>query len=329
MRLLTFLLITLNCLLAYGENTSDIFSMGVYVINKPQSIPTESVIFLENRMKRAVAENGYGDDKATGRFALVAKCDVLEKDITPTTPTRISQKLEISFAVVDLIENKVYGSCGIDVAGIGTTETKAFQTAFQKVSAQNPKLKTMLSQAKDKILDFYTNSCSLIMTKAQTFATMGEYDKAIFSLMSVPEVCQDCYNDCHKLATDIYQQKIDDECTRILEQAQNKWAVSKTGATAVEVADIISTIDPRASNYSNVTSFRKSVTDKLAADEQYRRQRQMQREAEKAAEAQRQWEFKMKQYDDDVKFKNSMLDACRSVGEIFANKFEMPQINLF
>ena len=310
----------------YASDTERI-SLGAYV-TASTTIPAEAASMLTAKMQKAITANGLGDDRATGRFALVANCDILEKDVAPTTPPRISQKIEITFAVVDMIDNKVYGSCDMTVSGIGTNETKAFNTAFQKVSGQNQQIKTLLSEVKEKILDYYTNSCPQLMTKANTLAANGEYDQAIFLLMSVPEVSQVCYTDCHQLASSIFQQKIDNECAIKLSRAQNKWAVSQTGETALEVADLISEIDPRYSDYSEVMELRHNITKKLEADEQYRRELQMKREAEIAAEKKRQWDFKMKKYEDDVKFKNSVLDACRSVGEIFANKFEMPQINI-
>lgn len=292
----------------YGAD-NEFISMGAYVSNDPETIPAEAASLLKGRMQRAIASNGFADNQATGRFALVAKCDVLEKDIAATTPPRISQKLELSFAVVDLIENKIYGGCEMTVSGIGTNETKAFSTAFQKVSAQNQLIKTLLTDAKEKILDYYTNSCSQIQTEARTFASTGQFDKAIFSLMSVPAVCSDCYTSCQKLAIDIYQQKIDAECNSLLEQAKGKWAASKSENTAIEIAEILCRINPNAAGYPAVVEFRDSVSAKLAAD------------------AKRQWEFQMKKYEDNQQFKRSIVDACRSVGETFAKNFQIPQIN--
>lgn len=290
---------------------NDYISLGAFVSNATASIPEEAASLLKSRMQRVIAADGFADNQAPGRFALVAKCDVLEKDIVPTTPPRISQKLELSFVVVDLIENKVYGGCDMTVSGIGTNETKAFSAAFQKVSVQNRQIKTLLSEAKEKILDYYTNSCPQIQTEAKTLASTGQFDKAIFSLMSVPPVCTECYNSCQQLASEIYQQKIDAECSRMLAQAKSKWAASQSGATATEVAEIISQIDPRSSNYPAVVEFRTSVSVKLAAD------------------AKREWEFRMKKYEDNQQFKRSIVDACRAVGVTFAKNFQLPQINFF
>lgn len=297
-------------LVSYAKD-SDYISLGAFVSDLSASIPEDAASLLVGRMQRAIAANGFADNQATGRFALVAKCDVLEKDVAPTTPPRISQKLELSFVIVDLIDNKIYGGCDMVVSGLGTNEAKSYSTAFQKVSAQNEKIKNLLIEAKGKILDYYMNSCSLIQTEAKTLASTGQFDKAIFSLMSVPAVCSDCYENCQDLASKIYQQKIDAECNKLLEQAKSKWALSQNNVTALEVAEMIGRIDPHSGGFVEVMKFRSSVSQRLAAD------------------ARRQWEFQMKKYEDNQKFKRSIVDACRSVGEIFAKNFQLPQINFF
>lgn len=287
-----------------SANDSDRISLGVYVLNNPQTIPSEVASLLETRMKKLVVTDGFADDDANGRFALIAKCDILEKDIALTTPPRISQKLEISFLVVDILENKIYGSYETTVSGIGTNETKAFNTAFQKVSSNNTPIHEMLEKAKERILDYYNLSCSQIIAQAKTWASTGKFDEAIFSLMSVPPVCEDCYNKCLNLAAELYQNKIDTECTTVLEQAKNIWATSKNGKSADEIATIISQINPMAQNYTEVIAFRTEVSDKLDVD------------------AKRDWDFKIKQYEDNRELNKSIVDVCRSIGELYAKNYK-------
>ncbi|MCM1141809.1 MAG: hypothetical protein NC453_24830 [Muribaculum sp.] len=311
MKRLYFILIAFFVLTTLSAQENGAISLGTFVENNAGNIPSESVTFLTNRMKKAVAANGYADNKTTGRFALVATCDVLSKDIAPTTPPKISIKLELSLFVVDLIDNKIFDSCDMVISGIGTNETKAYNTAFQKVQSQNANIGKLLSTAKDEILNYYTNSCPTILRQATTLAEMGEYDKAIFSLMSVPDICADCHIQCQKMASDVYHKKIDAQCSSLLEQAKAKWAAIPNASTASEIAGIIGQIDPRSSNYQDVEAFRKSISDKLSAD------------------AAREWAFQMQKYNDNQQFKMSIVDACRAVGVEFAKNFKIPQMNFF
>lgn len=302
---LVFLLISLSVL----ADGNEMLSLGAYVQSNSQSIPSEAVSVLESRMRRAIVADGMVDDNAAGRFALIAKCDILDKDVIPSTPPRISQKLEISFAVVDILEDKTYGYSYITVSGIGTNETKAYSSAFQKISIQNSQLKDLLTESKEKILEYYSTSCPQILSQAQTLARTNRFDEAIFSLMSVPAICSDCHNQCRELAVEIYQNKIDTQCQTLLEQMKNQWALSSSAESASKIVEILNKADPRSNNYSEVIAFRNSVAAKLAADKK------------------REWDFQMKQYEDNMAFKNSIVDACKSIGEIFAQNFKIPQIN--
>ena len=285
--------------------------MGTFVSNDPATIPAEAALFLKTRMQRAIAADGYADNSGLDRFVLMSKCDVLGKDIVPSTPPRISQNLEITFLVADIIENKVYGSCSMTVKGIGQNETKAFSAAFQKVSAENPELKTLLDNAKTKILDYYSNHCDEVERTATTLASTEQFDKAIFLLLSVPNVCADCFDKCQRLAADIYQQKIDTHSRSILESAKSKWAANSSAANAVNIGELLGQINPKATNYTDVEAFRNSIAAKLSAD------------------AKREWEMQVRRYEDNQAFKRSIVSACRDIGVAFAKNFQIPQMNFF
>ena len=262
-------------------------------------IPAEACRNLENKLTRAIAANSFADNGYVDRFVLTAKVDVLSKDVVPSTPPRVSQKLEVTFMVGDVIENKVYGTATVSLAGIGTNETKAFIAAFSRINPQQKELQDMLKEAREKIVAFYSNNCDAILANAEALVKMQKYDEAIFRLMSVPDVCRACYEKCQKAAAGIYQQKIDAEGVALLNQAKTVWMKQPDAEGAQEVAALISRIDPKAKNYNAVTAFRNEVGGKLQAD------------------AKREWDFKMKQYEDEQALNRSIVEACRAIGVAF------------
>ena len=86
------------------------------------------------------------------------------------------------------------------------------------------------------------------------------------------------------------------EGVTLLNRAKAIWMKQPDATGAQEVADIISQIDPKFRNYSEVVSFREEVSGKLEA------------------EAKREWNFKMQQYEDNQAFKRSIVDACKAIG---------------
>lgn len=263
-------------------------------------IPVEAAHYLQTKMQQALVTGGASDYGYTERFVMTAKINVTQKDIAPTTPARISQKLEITFFIGDVVANKLYESCSLSVVGIGTNETKSFISAFQKINARHPELQAMITAAKKKIVDYFTQNCHAILANAGTLASMEQYEEAIYQLMTVPNTCEDCYKKCQQQAAVYYHKQINNETMDLLNKARTEWLRNPTAEGATVVADILGRSNPRSSYYSEVVKFRNSVSAKLQAD------------------ARREWQLKIKQYEDSQAFKRSIVEGCRDIGMAWA-----------
>lgn len=264
-------------------------------------VPDEAARNMETRMQRLLTSNGYADNDYAVRFVLTAKIDVTSKDIVPSTPARVSEKMDITFMVGDVVENKIYATSTVSVAGIGTNENKAMISAFTKVNPDTPALKEMLEQAKSKIVDYYTDNCSAEISRAKTLASTGNYDEAIARMMAVPNVCSACYQQCQSAATAFYQQKIDAIGLEQLNKARNAWLETPNAQGASVVAECLNDISPNSACYADAEELRQQVTSKLKDDEQ------------------REWNFRMKQYEDSQALKKNIAKACRDVGVAWAS----------
>lgn len=266
-----------------------------------ENIPEEAARSLGTKLKSVLTANGYADNGYAERFVLTAIVDVTQKEVTPTTPACISEKMDITLMVGDVVENKIYASVTIQAAGIGTNVNKTFINAFRSINSENPRIQQMLNEAKEKIIEYYTNQCPIIIRKVQGLVATQAFDEAIFLLISVPDVCRDCFTQCQRQAGVVYQQKIDAESTILLEKARTVWATSNQNMqSANEVADIISQINPRCSNYAEVLALRSSIEQKLQADDK------------------RDWDLRMKQYENNEKYKQSIVDAYKTVAVAYA-----------
>ena len=284
---LTSIVLTAIC---YAQN------IGISAQIVDERIPEEAARQLETKLQNALTSNGFVNNGYVERYVLTAKVDITQKDVTPTTPARISEKMDVTLMVGDVIENKLYSSVTLSTAGIGINENKAYINAFRNIKGDNPKIQEMLNDAKIKILDFYTNHCSEIIQKSNRLTSTQAFDEAIFFLSSVPNVCDDCFMQCQQQAGVVYQQKVDSEATILFEKAKTAWAVNQNEQGANEVANIICQINPKSSNYDQVMSLRNTVNKKLQADEK------------------REWDFKMKQYEENQAFKRSLVDAAKAIG---------------
>ena len=266
---------------AAQENTSGISLKAVVV---DDDIPAAAVKNIETKLQRALASNGIGDMDYTQRFVLAAKVDVVQNDVMPSNPPRVSKKLDLTLMVGDVIENKIYETCTMTLAGIGTNDTKAFISAFSRVNPNNEELQAMLAAAKKEIMAYYENNCDYIISNANSLAGQQKYDEAIARLMSVPEVCKDCYEKCQTAAVNIFGQRLDADCSALLNEAKNEWMHSKDAEAAAKVASA-----------------------KLSADEKREWDMMVKKYEDEQA-------FKKQQYEDEQQFNQSIVDACREIG---------------
>ena len=283
-------------------------------------MPQAAVSALESKMQQIVTSVGYGNATLADRFVLVAKPAVATKDIAPTTPPRINQTVEITFVIGDVVENKTYASCSLTLTGIGTNETKAWNTAIAKIKPSNEEIKRMLADAAVKIETYYSTNCNTIIATAETNAGLGKYDEAIASLMEIPNICSDCFDKVRQKVLELYQRKIDSEGADLLSKANSEWSLSPNSEGANAAISYLSQINPASKAFSDKEILERTILSKLSEDEQ------------------RQWEQEIKRYNDELKIRQkeqqnthkrdmATIAACRSVAEKWAEN--QPQTKIY
>lgn len=305
-KITTMIVAVLMATAAMAQDYSRI-AINVVVPTLP-NVSEEARAALETKMQQVATQYGLASNGLTDRFVMTAKVNVTNKDVASTTPVKISQKMEVTLFIGDVIDNKVYESVVLSVAGIGQSEAQSMIKAFTQIKPANPKLKEFVENAERKIIEYYTNNCSYILTEANSLAQQRKYDAAIAKLMAVPEVCKECYEQCMAKATEVYQSKIDNEGAILVQQARNKWLITRDYAAATKVLSILSEIVPLSKAQTDANKLVEEINVHL-------------RELDAVAEEQckQEWVFAIKQYNDRIKTQNKLIDAAREVGVAFGH----------
>ena len=249
-----------------------------------ENIPDAARANLETKMQRIISECGLASS-AADRFILTARVDITEKEIN--TAGMIVQRMEITFIVGDVIEEKVYGTTTINAMGIGETEAKCYIKAFQSIKTNTPELLAFINQAKDDIASYYTNNCQIIIQEADRMIGMQQYGEAIATLVAVPKVCTECYTTCQTKAIDIYKIQIEHEGKQLIQEARNAWLIKRDYDCAEKALDILAKVNPDAQCQSEANLLIDEINTQLRKIE-----------AAEAAAAKARWEFKVRQYED-------------------------------
>ncbi len=317
----TIITLLLCILLSHpAVNGQDNGQISYFPVVVGADIPERAKQSLTAKMEQVLTQNGFGCASRTDRFVMLAKCNVLEKDVAPTTPPRITQTIEVTFILGDIVENKTYASSTFELKGIGTNETKTWQTALRAIKSGNPRFKDMFDEARGKIEDYYSDNCKKLIAEAQTMTSTGDYDRAIASLMSIPDICSDCHQQALSEVTKIYGQKIDAEGAALLSKAKSVWAAKPDSEGGCEALAYLSSISIGSSSFDDAEALVAQITEILSSDKE------------------REWQQRLKEYNDDKEFRRreqsnshtrtmATIAACRSVAEKWAEN--QPQTKVY
>ena len=266
-------------------------NLNVYISDKVV-LTSDAKQSLETILNRIVSDNGVINSEANPRFIITAVINIGTKDIIAGPPQQIAENIELTLFIGDALKNIVFSNTVINIKGVGISENKALIDAIKNINPKNIQIETFLEEGKSKIITYYNSQCDFIIQQATLLSKQEKYDKAIYDLSQVPDACEDCYKKCITSITTIYQKKIDADCKAKFTKAKAVWASGQNSANAEKVGDIIKTISPMSSCQQEVSAFINNIKNKLHAD------------------AQARWQFKMKQYEDNVAMQKEYVKAA-------------------
>ena len=253
---------------------------------------------LLNKMNTVLTKQGLAGSK-NQRFIITANADILSEDIVVTTKEMYQYQLEVHFIIGDGIDGIKFATASQTVQGLGETKAAAYLQAIRKIKPSDPTFQNMVNEAKVKIIEYYNSKCDFIMSEAKTLAQKQESDAAIYKLMSVPDVCKDCYDKCMAAVAPIYQSKIDDEGALLLAEARAIWAAGQNAEKGEEAGAILVKINPSSKSYAEAIAVSNEIAKRIKEIDQ------------------REWDFILKQQQDEVDIQKSNIKAMRDIGVAF------------
>ncbi|MBE0392091.1 hypothetical protein [Flavobacterium sp. PL002] len=302
-KIIPILLLFVVSLVKAQSNSVDAASqieLSTYVSDGVEGLTDIARNNLENKLSQIVTANGMGVSSAYSRFIITANIEVLSKDITATAPPMQAYTLGVNFYIGDGMEGIKFSSYSVTVKGVGTNETKAYIAALKNIKTNDPEYQVFINKAKLKIIDFYNKKCDAIITEAKSAAGQGQYDAALYKLATIPTACKECYAKAVPITKVIYKQQIDRECKVNLANAKSSWASNQDQYGATSASEYLALIDPNASCYKEAQAFSNQIAAKILADEK------------------REWNFRMKVYQDDVTAERAAMQAARDISLAYA-----------
>lgn len=260
--------------------------------------------YLCSKMEQLVVSQGVSADFSYTQFVLTADVAGVQKEIVPTVPTSVTCQYDVIIKLVDRAGMKTMAVRTMNVRGAGNTEAKAMQNALKLINPQNKNLVDFIKGAKSKVLVYYNDHATQIVSQAHRLADLEKYEEAFNLLASVPECCNK-YNKVTREIIAIYPKARDKVGEKFLKEARRIWTVDQTGASAEEACYWLSLIDPKSSAYAGGERLYAEIKDRVKVEVQH----------------------EMKVYDDKIDLIKQQINAAKEIGMAYG-KGQQTEINV-
>lgn len=294
--------VILNTTCFFAQNTEKTYNdnerivISPYVPKQIENFPEAARSLLLNKLNQILSNNGIGGASSNERFILTANCVVQSKSITSTAPAMQAYNLQVTLYIGDGFSGTRFSSHSLNLKGVGETETKAYIAAIKNINVNSTVYQDFITSGKKRIIEYYNSQCDFIITEAKAMESKGEFQGAIYKLSNVPPVCKECYVKTQAMVGPIFQKYIDFECQNNLATAKRIWSAGQSYEAANEASVYLSKINPNSSCFKSALELNDQIAKRIKDLDQ------------------REWNFMLKQQQDEVDLEKASIKAIRDIG---------------
>lgn len=271
-----------------------------------QNVPEGVNTYIENKLQQVIAQNGLGSADYYGRFVITASFHPVTKDIVPGPPKQFSENLDVTFYIVDNIDQKIFSSTTVTAYAVDASEEKVLNKAIRSINVKSPQITSFVIEGRDQIVAYYITQADRIISKARSLAKQRQYEAAFYELSAIPEACGVAYDRALVEGTIIYQEYVDYLCEINLANARSAWMAQQNAYGAYEAGEYLSQILPDAKCYGEADNLYREIKAKVLDD----------------------WKFEMKKYNDQVSLEQSRIAAWKQVGVAYGKNQKSDTYNV-
>lgn len=271
--------------------TSNI-SLYVYAPAQPENIPEASVDYLVNNLCSSLTQDGLAAQNVyMTQFLLVPKINVTAKNILANTQQQIVLTMDVSLQVIDNNNGTIYGSQTISLKGVGTNETKAYNSAFKTLGKNNAQIKSLASKAKEKIIIYYESESNNIIKKAKLLAAQEKFDEAFYMLSMIPSQCSK-FDSAISAGLDVWKKYKNFSCAGNIGKARSAWFANQNIDGANLAGTYLAQIFPDSPCYADAIQLYKDIKSRIGE----------------------LWQYEMKHYDTEAELRMAKIQAWQAIG---------------
>ena len=288
-------------LTTYAQNNE--IQLYLYAPNQVENIPGASMEYLINNLSSAVTADGLAaQNEYMTQFILIPKVNVASKSIITNTQTQVVLNIDISLQVVDGMSGTFYASSIVNVKGVGTNETKAYNSAFRSINKNQQQIVLLVKAAKQKIMSYYEAEADNIIKKANLLAAKNNYEEAFFLLSMIPSQCSK-FDASISAGLSLWEKYKVYSCNTNLAKAEAIWVSGQDYNAAIRATEYLCQILPDSDCYAKARQLYNEIKKKVGD----------------------LWKYEMKQYNTEAELKKAKIQAFQAIGVAYG-KGQQPRV---
>jgi hypothetical protein len=204
----------------YGDDTFDINWGDIRftaLVPEYPDLGREGIALLENKINAMVAKYGVTGNVGNPAFVIIPAINITSKNITSTAPTMYANKYDVTFYTANILDGSIFSSATFSFKGVGESPLKAFINGIENTKIDQQAFAKLLSDGKDKALNYFESNCAKILQEAKTEAAQKNYNQAILILKTIPKEV-DCYKSTGDLIEKFFYAHNAQNCNDLLAQ---------------------------------------------------------------------------------------------------------------
>ena len=276
-----------------AQSSSDIGKIALSVImpENVDGLDVSQLSKMETKITQIVSSTGLAASGYNNNFVIYPKFAIYDSSVVEGGMQNITVvTCELSLFIKQVDNNIIFATISKSLKGSGKNKNTAITNAISKIPTNDQQFKLFVVTGKDKIIAYYESKCQDIITKSESLVKMQDYEQALGLLMTVPEEVS-CYSKVQEKSIEAYKTYQNQKCKVQIQEAKTQLASNNYNYAL----QILSQIDPSTSCFKESQTLVTTLATKVDAEEK------------------KQWDLKMKIYNDNVELEKNRINAVKDI----------------
>lgn len=238
--------------------------ISVVMPENEEKISNDNFAKIKSKIKQIISKNDVAATDYYADFLIYPSIEIYDEENLDAGLQPISIiSGDFTLFVKQFSTNNQFGSITLKFKGSGKDKSEAIKNGILKINSNNKNFQTFLDSVKSKIISYYQNNCSLIITEADKLNASNLYEKAIVQLISIPAGVSKCDLEINRKIVQYYKNYSNSVCEKNMMIANGYFSEQNFSKTL----EVLRTINPESKCKNNALSLMKKIETKIDAQE--------------------------------------------------------------